>query len=632
MKAIMKPRLLAATLITASIVRLAVQAEPAAPSSVPDPSPLPPGGQQAIRNAWHTAAFTNVLGRVTASENGLLLTTETFTPNEFKLQVGWQTTVPLTRGQSVLLRFAARSVKSADMTGQTQLGVFFQKASPDWFKSYQSYVQMDDRWRWFDLPFKVLGDYGPGEASINFAFGFAPQVAEIAHLQLIAYPVGTDITSLPRTQPPPGEPDPQLYSETLARIAEYRKLLEARLAGNPAPTPGRTLHVSASATDGGDGSADRPFASIQAGVAVAQPGDTVLVAAGTYDRYDTRQNQHHTKITAQGKPDAWISIRAAGGNRPKIVAPTWKAFELSGAEYIEIKGFEVEGVLSPISKESGNGIGIVERSMHIRIIDNVVHGFGGGGIYCSHADYVHIEGNVVYHTSHGSEWGNSGISIYQSINSDDAPGYHNVIRRNIAYDNENLKPFKHGGGQITDGNGIILDDNRHTQNKSKEGPYRGWTLIENNLVYGNGGRGIHAYLSDRIDVINNTVYMNQHSKDIRNGELTAVCAERMSFLNNIVVTRPQARANCADRSTHTVFARNLFFNTDDLLAGKDPIVGQDPLFKAPSAAATDPESFRLSPKSPACGAGLKAVAPADDLFGGTRADPVDLGAIQGPSL
>lgn len=628
----MSLRFLEVALMSILIPGLAANAEPPTPLSLPERSPTPAAGQEALRSAWNTASCQNQFGRAVASENGLLLTTEKFTSNEFNLQISWRTTVPLQRGQLVLLRFAGRSLKSADMTGQTQLGVFFQKSSPDWHKSIQTYVQMDDQWQWFDIPFKVLGDYGPGESSINFSFGFAPQVAEIACLQLFAYPADTEISSLPRTQPPPGEPDPELYERTIARIVEYRGLLNTRLNGDPSPTPGRTLHVSADAGAGGDGSAASPFATIQDAVDVAQPGDTILVAAGTYDRYPANQNQFHTKITARGRPDAWISIRAATGKvRPRIVAPTWKAFDLSGVAYVEIEGFEIQGVLSPISSRSGNGIAIVDRSTHVRIIDNTIHGFGGGGIYTHHADYVHIEGNVVHHTSHGSEWGNSAISMYQGINSDDAPGYHNVIRRNIAYGNENLKPFKHGGGQITDGNGIILDDNRHTQNKSKEGPYLGWTLIENNLVYGNGGRGIHSYLSDRIDVINNTVYMNQHSKDIRSGEITAICAEMMSFLNNIVVTTPNARANTDDRSRNIVFAHNLYFNTDDLLAGKYPIVGKDPMFRGAAIDTTDPESFRLSPSSPALAAGLESIAPLDDLFGNPRAESVDLGAIQGSS-
>lgn len=600
------------------------------PANFPAFSTLPAGSVPVIRNEWRTAKVANQFGQAVASDSGLLLTTTKFTTNEYNLQIGWRTTQPLQRGQVILLRFAARSLKAAEMTGQTQLGVFFQKAAPPWDKTFHAYVQLDDQWRVYDLPFKVSQDYAAGGAGINLAFGFAPQTVEIAQLQVLAYPAGTELTALPRTQPPPGEPDPQLYDQTLTRIRDYRKLLSARLAGNPTPTPGRTLQVAAGAATAGDGSVASPFATIQAAVDVAQPGDTVLVAAGTYDQYDTKQTQVHTKITCKGRADAWIVIKAADPHaRPKIVAPTWKAFALSGAEYVVIQGLEFEGVLSPVSKESGNGIAILDRSVHIRIIDNVVHGFGGGGIYAKQADYVQIEGNVVYHTSHGSVWGNSGISIYQSINADDAPGYHQVIRRNIAYDNENLKPFKNGNGQITDGNGIIMDDNRHTQAKTKEEPYRGWTLIENNLVYGNGGRGIHAFLSDRIDVINNTVYMNQHTKDIRNGEITAINADLMTFLNNLVVTRPDARANTDDRSTHIVVAHNLFFNTDDVLPGKDALVGKDPRLRKPAVDSTTAEDFRLLPGSPALGAGLAGIAPPDDLFGHPRTGAIELGAIQG---
>src|SRR5262249_59863401 len=83
---------------------------------------------------------------------------------------------------------------------------------------------------------------------------------------------------------------------------------------------------------------------------------------------------------------------------------------------------------------------------------------------------------------------------------DDAPGFHNVIAQNIAHDNSNPP-----GG--TDGNGIIFDDGRHTQ--SDKLPYTPATLIENNLVYFNGGGGIHVFRSTNVTVRNNTAYWNR---------------------------------------------------------------------------------------------------------------------------
>ena len=39
-------------------------------------------------------------------------------------------------------------------------------------------------------------------------------------------------------------------------------------------------------------------------------------------------------------------------------------------------------------------------------------------------------------------------------------------------------------------------------------PYKGAFLISNNVVYLNGGRGIHIYRSDNATIVNNTMWSN----------------------------------------------------------------------------------------------------------------------------
>jgi parallel beta-helix repeat protein len=95
--------------------------------------------------------------------------------------------------------------------------------------------------------------------------------------------------------------------------------------------------------------------------------------------------------------------------------------------------------------------------------------------------------------------------------------------KNICYSNElHVATGAESGGSgntLTDGNGIIIDSMRDSRKNAlikhqldKNGPkepYRGRTLIENNLVYNNGGRGVHVFRSEKVDVINNTCYGNQ---------------------------------------------------------------------------------------------------------------------------
>ena len=169
----------------------------------------------------------------------------------------------------------------------------------------------------------------------------------------------------------------------------------------------------------------------------------------------------------------------------------------------------------------------------------------------------------------------------------------------------------------------------HTQDRGgKLEPFRGRTLIENNLIYDNGGRGIHIFRSEKVDVVNNTCYMNQKSDDINAGEFTAIQASQVTFFNNIAYGRKEKRGNTQDGSTRVIWSHNLFYNNADVLM-HDGIIEADPKFVA-SALNAPPEGFRLQPGSPALGCGLINAAPAVDLVGTPRpqAGPIDIGAYQ----
>jgi parallel beta-helix repeat protein len=287
--------------------------------------------------------------------------------------------------------------------------------------------------------------------------------------------------------------------------------------------------------------------------------------------------------------------------------------------YIDLVGFEA------VSLGEGSGISI-KGAQHVRVANNVARDSGCGGIGAQQTDYLTIEDNIVHDNAQRSPYQCSGISIYQAKAVDAKPGFHNIIRRNRSYANMNLvvdNKISQSGGRTTDGNGIIIDDFRLTQGKVGGSPYLSATLIENNLVFDNGGRGIHVFLSDNVLVRNNTAYMNLKDKNLmgpRNGEFSAVKASGVTVTNNLAIVRDKKMVAFLDsNTTGDVWDGNLGFGGERYYAehtdarwGEGNQFGVDPRLRAP---AVDPAAadFHPLPDSSAIAAGIPDQMPADDL-------------------
>lgn len=168
----------------------------------------------------------------------------------------------------------------------------------------------------------------------------------------------------------------------------------------PPSGQGRTLHVATNGSDAsGDGSAARPFASLKRATDRAQAGDTVLVHGGTYALSGEQF------ITARGREDAWITIRAApsekavgsasAGPSEKVIFDAsaaqlpdlYRGIITFGGAYVIFEGFEVRN--SP-----GSGIKFYQ-AQHIRVQGNLVHHVQGLAIGGS-GDFVTLNANEVY--------------------------------------------------------------------------------------------------------------------------------------------------------------------------------------------------------------------------------------------
>jgi parallel beta-helix repeat protein len=308
-----------------------------------------------------------------------------------------------------------------------------------------------------------------------------------------------------------------------------------------------------------------PFASLQKAADMAGAGDTVYVMPGNYTNADPNQNV--LTIDKSGTAGAPITFKAFDlNNKPVIKVRNYVGIEVVGS-YINLDGLIVEGnakefsnmtaeqvdalqksqgrFTSPITSGTGIAIGGFYRNTsphHVTISNSIVKDNPGGGISSVRADYVTIENNEVSGNAFYAPYDTSGISLYQNSNSDSNTGLKMIVRGNIVFGNKNLisdynnyrdedfnNPDPAKRPKITDGNGIIIDDAARTQVQGVDGgqsaqnlpAYQGKTLIENNKVFDNGGRGIHAFNSFNVDIRNNTLANNLLTPSILGQEVDA---------------------------------------------------------------------------------------------------------------
>jgi parallel beta-helix repeat protein len=413
-------------------------------------------------------------------------------------------------------------------------------------------------------------------------------------------------------------------------------------------------YVSGSGSDSNNGlTTSTAFETLQYASDLTLPGDTVFIMNGTYT--NTYYASNVLDINNSGTAGNGIVYVNYAGHTPVIQlrGNNWAGITIEGVDYITIDGITVIGNNDSITlayafsqkdslnnpSTSGNGIGMTKaytdstnKPHHNTIRNCTISKCGGGGIFTYNADYITIENNVVSECAWYSPYGNSGISLYQNWNSDSSRVIKNYVVGNTCYRNEEYIPW-FVAGVITDGNGIIIDDGRNTQNGSALGVYVGKTYVANNLVFDNGARGIHCYSSDNVIIVNNTCYYNCQSPFTTEGEFTAYDADSISFINNIAF--PKAGIPPIDNgATHIYVDHNLWAANSSLA---NPF-GSNTLTSAPDflLASTNPSiaNFRLQLSSTAINTGTHFYAPLFDRDGNARivTDSVDRGCYEFQSL
>jgi parallel beta-helix repeat protein len=394
------------------------------------------------------------------------------------------------------------------------------------------------------------------------------------------------------------------------------------------------------------------FKTIEKATYEVAAGDTVYLMSGVYTK--TYPESLIAYLTISGTAGNPITFRNYPGEKPilQMNGTNWGAIKINGNDYITIDGLTIIGNNDNITLQyaqsqqsiignpatAGNGIMIdaeynneTNRPHHIIVKNCTVSKCGGGGIYTYNADYTTIENNIVFECAWYTPYGNSGISMYQNWNSDTSTGIKNFVIGNTCYRNENFIPW-YVTNSILDGNGIIIDDNRNTQNNSTLGVYTGKTFIANNLVFDNGGRGIHCYQSDNVIIANNTCYKNCQSPAVQSGEFTAYDASNITYINNIAAPDKGIPPTDKDNNTTSnITAINNLFTANSGLAnpqGTNTIIG-DASFVNPTINAVTAD-FHLKQNSLAINKGSVTNAPLTDKDGIVRLtdNSIDVGCYE----
>ena len=440
----------------------------------------------------------------------------------------------------------------------------------------------------------------------GFALGERPIVQEVVQPES---PLGTTTTST--SAPLEAEAD-----TTEITAAEPEEPLDA----DPL-----TIFVSPDGDDEFDGQTEAtPFASIPRAIDALEPGMTLMVLPGTYIVEGSGPTL--IPLVREGTEQGWTRIMGTGDERPLIIARGGALFEALGS-YIEISGLELRG--ENFGPDSSYGYGILfGDGHHFRAVNNVISGFPVSGIGAVRTSHLYIANNWVFGNSQwGTEQG-SGVGVFHATDygfADDEFGYSDYFVNNVIFSNENLVTSRFVPGQITDGNGIIIDNNDETS-------YSGRTLVANNLIYGNGGRAIWAFGSSRVDIFNNTTMNNVLSGDSLNGargEIGTVRGNDVRIVNNVAINDGGWETYIADGSADLLFESNLSSGTSLVeTPGITDLTGEAPRVTSPGM---DPALLVPAVESAVVDAGVDIDLPLQtDLLGEPRqtGGSIDIGAFE----
>ena len=314
-----------------------------------------------------------------------------------------------------------------------------------------------------------------------------------------------------------------------------------QLFNNPYYTCATNYYVAATGNDSNNGtSPSTPWLTLQRAnnslpTGGKAAGSCVNVAPGTYAQ--------GVSITAGGNlasSTGYVVYRCTTMDACLITDPN-SAFAAGYNEssawpnYLIFDGFtlsasSVVGYANGIVCSNHNSGITAAGCHHWMILNNIINGYGQGGVGLNDSEFFYTSHNAIYNNAHqcngiyGSGIGYVSLKVVSgytktaddtnsnnvaSLNLLGVQGasfpFNNVVAWNVVYNNwQGCGPPPSSG--YTDGNGIIMNS-FGTQNGNPVS-YLNQTLVAFNVTYNNGGGGVHIFASENVTVANNSCYNN----------------------------------------------------------------------------------------------------------------------------
>ncbi|MDP2949182.1 MAG: right-handed parallel beta-helix repeat-containing protein [Chloroflexota bacterium] len=432
---------------------------------------------------------------------------------------------------------------------------------------------------------------------------------------------------------------------------------------------GRTFYVASDGDDAAEGSAERPWRTIQHAADVAVAGDTVVVRQGTYQERVTlaRSGEEGKPITFRASPGEKVTLDGGGEES--------EAFGLEkGVSHVRLEGFVLQDFrvwtiflhgtnkdieITDIETEGGEGgihmtlgehgkpqegpvedVVIRDSNFHdhvyggidctpgpcnrLRIIDTRSHDNGGegdwgaDGIGVEMGDDIVIEGCQVY--------GNGGDGI--DLNSRDTGAVSNVVVSGCSVWGNGRNGIKlWRGGQIV--NSLVHSSGSAGIDLEREGRYE----IVNSLVASSGLDGdygvVVAYPEESQPPQNVTLLMRNSIFAFNNGGVYLGERVKLEEDYNLYFSREDCEIEAAFSERE-----DACFSRQDITSGawlRETGNGQHSLAADPRFVDPKEGDYHLRGGSPAMDSGSGQEAPAVDMAGQARPQGggYDMGPFEG---